>query len=259
MDRVRFAGRIFPAAAQLSVTDHPQISWHDDEHGLDITFTISIQNNRVVVDCDVDKFDPADVTALYMRAFDLARATADLAAFSSGYGFNVVFETFTSPEGTATPFGAYDASLAPLCTAYQMGVRAATVDKNNFHRVLTIVSTDWRIFRALRHLIDAITLPHESAVNCARSIEALRHIIAPNQPRGQAWRTLRNTLNVSEDYLKVVTDVSTGPRHGDPTHISGTTTKEITRRTWIIMNRFFEYKKRNNQPLPPADFPLLTI
>jgi hypothetical protein len=125
------------------------------------------------------------------------------------------------------------------------------VRKNCYHN-------NWRVFRALRYLIEAITVPHESAVNCARAVEALRHIIAPNQPRGHAWQTFRSALNISQEYLKMITDVSTGPRHGDPTHIQGTTTTEISRRAWVIMNRFFEYKKRNNQQLPLDIFPLLT-
>lgn len=257
MPRVRFAGRLFPAGVQLSVTDHPQINWHDAQNGLDITFTINIQNSTITVDCAVNRFDSTLVTTLFMRAFDLARATVDLAAFSTGYGLVVVFETITTPSGETTPVGAYDPSLAMLCTAYHIGLLPATAEENDFHKVLIIVGTDWRIFRALRHLIEAITLPHESATHCARAIEALRHIIAPNQPRGQAWRTLRGALNVSEDYLRMITDVSTGPRHGDPTHVPGTTTTEITRRAWIIMNRFFEYKKRNAGSLPLAQFPIL--
>jgi hypothetical protein len=257
MPRVRFTGRIFPTGVNLSVADHPQVNWHDEENNLDIRFTTTIQNNVVTVDCDVSRFDQTLITAIYMRAFDLARATVDLAAFSSGWAFVVVFETFTAPDGATTPIGAYDPSLATFCTAYQMGVKSTDVEENDFHKVLAIVSTDWRIFRALRHLIEAITLPHESATHCARAVEAMRHLIAPNEQPKKAWPKLRDALNVSEDYLKLITDVSTGPRHGDPTHIPGTTTTEITRRAWQIMNRFLEYKKRNSGPLPLAEFPLL--
>jgi hypothetical protein len=260
MPKVRFAGRIFPQAVQLSVKDHPQINWKDVENDLDITFTISVQNGEVTVDCDLNKFDSAlHLTSVYMRAFDLARATVDLTAFCSGYGFTVLFEKYTSPEGDTSDFAPHDARLAPLCTAYNMGVSPLSMDENDFHKVLVIVSADWRIFHALRDLIEAITLPHESATNCARAIEKLRHVIAPNQPRGQAWRTLRNALNISEPYLKLITDISTGPRHGDPTHIPGKIAVEVSRRAWIIMNRFFEYKKRNAGSLPVSDFPLLTV
>jgi hypothetical protein len=86
----------------------------------------------------------------------------------------------------------------------------------------------------------------------------LRHIVSPSTPKGQAWRHLRDALNISEPYLKLITDVSTGPRHGDPTHIPGDMTVEITRRAWTIMNRFFEYKKRNAGALPLIEFPLLS-
>lgn len=258
MPRVRFRGRIFPGGVQITVADHPQINWHDSKNNLDITFTISVQNSIVTVDCDVSRFDPALITAIYMRAFDLARATVDLVAFNSGWGLVVIFETVTSPTGETKFFGSYDPSLAALCTAYQMGVKARTIEENDFHAVLTAVTTDWRIFRALRHLIEANTLPHEAPTHCARAIEALRHIIAPNEEPKQQWPKLRAALNISEDYLKMITDVSTGPRHGDPTHIVGTTTREITHRAWRIMNRFFEYKKRNKGALPLAEFPLLT-
>jgi hypothetical protein len=259
MPKVQFAGRIFPEAIQLSVKDHPQINWRDDENDLDINFAISIQNGAVTVDCDVNKFDPGlHLTSLYMRAFDLARVTVDLTAFCTGYGFTVLFEKFTSPSGEITNLGPHDPRLGALCTAFKMGQSPLSTDENDFHKVLVIVSTDWRIFFALRDLIEAITLPHESTTNCARVIERLRHVIAPNRPKGQAWRMLRNALNLSEPYLKLITDISTGPRHGDPTHIPGKTTVEISRRAWIIMNRFFEYKKRNAGSLPLADFPLLT-
>jgi hypothetical protein len=203
MPKVQFAGRIFPEAIQLSIKDHPQINWKDDENDLDINFAISIQKGAVTVDCDVNKFDPAlHLTSLYMRAFDLARATVDLTAFCTGYGFTVLFEKFTSPNGETTNLGPHDPRLGALCTAFKMGTSPLGTDENDFHKVLVIVSTDWRIFFALRDLIEAITLPHECATNCARAIERLRHIIAPNQPKGQAWRTLRNALNLSEPYLK---------------------------------------------------------
>jgi hypothetical protein len=260
MPKVRFGGRIFPFEIKVSIQDHPQINWKDTENDLDITFAITIQNSTVTVDCEVNRFEQSLITPLYMRAFDLARATVDLVAFSSGYGFTVIFDNFTSPTGETTPFGPHMPSLAGICTVFKLGEQSATLEENNFHRVLSIVSTDWKVFRSLRDLVEAITLPHESAVNCARAIEGLRNIIAPSSTeRSHAWKAMRDTLNVSEQYLKLITDVSTGPRHGDHGRISGATTTEIVRRSWIIMNRFLEYKKRGTQRLPLADFPLLAV
>ncbi len=260
MPVIRFDGRVLPAAIQVSVQDHPSINWKDAEEDLDIKFTISIRNGIVSVECEVEKFDQdVHMVRIFMRAFDLARATVDLVAFNSGYGLTVVFDTFTSPSGVTSPFVSHDPRLVPLCTAFRLGEQATDLATNNFHQTLLIVALDWRVAHALRGLIEAITLPHESAVNCARSIEGLKNIIAvPGLSKGQAWKAMREALNLSEPYLKLITDVSTGPRHGDHSHVPGTITVEITQRSWVIMNRFLEYKKRGSQPLALADFPILT-
>jgi hypothetical protein len=115
-----------------AVADHPQINWRDDENNLDMTFAIGIQEGRITVDCEVNRFEPSLITPIFMRAFDLARAAADLTAFSSGYGLTVIFDTFTSPSGEVTPFVIYERALAPLCTAYQMGVAAASIQEMIF-------------------------------------------------------------------------------------------------------------------------------
>jgi hypothetical protein len=148
MPRVRFAGRIFPEAIKLSVQDNPQINWRDVESDLEITFTLIIQNGAVSVDCDVNKFDyNLHIESIYMRAFDLARATVDLAAFSAGWGLTVLLDKLTLPDGTITDLAPGDARLAALCTAFALGGPAPpSADQNDFHKVLLIVSTDWRIF-----------------------------------------------------------------------------------------------------------------
>jgi hypothetical protein len=169
----------------------------------------------------------------------------------------VAIETFTNPVGEKSVFVPQDHSVAALCTAFNLAP-ATTKGENSFNTVLEIVLSDWRIFRILRELIEAITLPHESAVNCARAIEGLRHYVSPaGAPRNQTWAILRDGLKLTEPYLKMITEVSTAPRHGDPVHIPGSTTTEIVRRTWTIMNRFFEYKKRGGSSLPESDFPWL--
>jgi hypothetical protein len=76
-------------------------------------------------------------------------------------------------------------------------------------------------------------------------------------PRGQAWGIFQTNLRISRDFRELITDTSKGPRHGDRTYIEGATTIEITKRAWQIMDRFIEYRRRRNQPLPEADFPLL--
>ena len=70
---------------------------------------------------------------------------------------------------------------------------------------------------------------------------------------------MRRHLNVTESYIKLITDTSMPPRHGqrfvylDDTAILG----EIAKRTWNIVNRFLEYRKGGSKELHIIDFPLL--
>jgi hypothetical protein len=258
MPVIKFGGRVLPQVIQVTITDHPAINWADADHGVEIAFNISIQQGVVTAVCALNKFNPeTDLVRVYMRAFDLVRATVDLTCFSTGYGLSVILDTYTNPEGITTPFVPYNTELAALCTAFDMSA-ATSIEQNAFHKVLTIVLSNWQIFRILRQLIEANTVPHESAVNCARVIEGIRHLLAsPGANTKKSWEDMRSRLNLSVDYLKLITDISTGPRHGDPTHIPGTTTVEIAKRSWTVMNRFLEYKKRGDQALPVAEFPIL--
>lgn len=258
MPLIKFAGRILPAVIQLTIKDHPVVHWHDDQTGVEMDFTISIQAGIVTVECELTDFQrERDLVRVYMRAFDLVRATVDLTCFSTGYGLSVIIDSFTDTDGVTAPFVPHNPKLSALCTAFNMNP-ASTIEENDFHEVLILVLTDWRIFRILRQLIAANTVPHESSVNCARVVEGIRHLLAsPGTSTKKSWEEMRGKLNLSMNYLKLITDTSTAPRHGDPTHIPGSATVEIAERTWVVFNRFLEYRKRGDQKLPETEFAAL--
>jgi hypothetical protein len=76
-----------------------------------------------------------------------------------------------------------------------------------------------------------------------------------DQPR--AWAAMQAALNISQPYQKRISALSTSPRHADRSFINGADVTEALKRTWTVMNRFFEYRKRGKKPLVPPDFPLL--
>lgn len=69
---------------------------------------------------------------------------------------------------------------------------------------------------------------------------------------------MREALNLHEDYLSFITDQSKGPRHGDIKGGGFLEIRDTIQRSWTVMNRFLEFKKRGDNRLPLADFPLLT-
>jgi hypothetical protein len=187
---------------------------------------------------------------------DLARATVDVLAFGTGMGLTVILEKFENPAGTISDLLIHDTRFAALVTAFQLNLPPP----NNLEETLRVVWTEPPLFFALRDLIEAITLPHRAPVCCGRATEGLRNLIASTPAgasRAEAWEAFRRTLQLDQTYLKLITDNSVGTRHGEHSRVSGETTTEITRRSWIVMDRFLRYRLLGNQPLPAADFPLL--
>lgn len=254
MQKIHFVGYILPRAVKIS-TVAPDLTWKMEEAGLNPTFRAKIENSIINVECELETYRPEDFIDLYRRALDLARATVNVVAFAQGYGVTVVFETVILPDGTPSEIVITDPRLPPLCTAYSIDPAKLA----DFLTVRNTVISSPDLFMALEDLIQAITLPHVAPVNCARAMDRLKHSIAtPTANDKQGWNEMRSALRIDEPYIKFITEVSKNPRHGRPGHTSGDLTSDATIRSWTIMNRFFEYLKRERKPLPEAEFPLLT-
>jgi hypothetical protein len=108
-------------------------------------------------------------------------------------------------------------------------------------------------FDALTYSLD---FPDMAVVNCAHTIEHIRHIMAPGRDRKVGWEIMRNTLNIDKDYLESVSKTSVGPRHGDFSPEFLNSNARI--RAWTVMNRYLEFRKRGGKDaLPLSEFPLL--
>jgi hypothetical protein len=215
-----------------------------------MNFKIHINNSIVDIECELNRFREEEFIHIYMRALDLSTASVDTVAFSMGYGLSVILEQLVDPNGNKSVIAFNDPRLPPLCTAFNL--------QSNFDEVHTMMLTNISLAHAVRDLIEAITRPHVSLVNCARAMDRLKHLIARSGSKDtSAWQQMREALQIDLSYLKFITDHSAGPRHGRPDHVPGTITTNVTTRAWTIMNRYFEYRKRGQAQLPTAEFPLL--
>ena len=256
MPKVILTGRVFPACYQISFSSNP-LDWRWEEENLTLRFDVRIEESIVTAECTLDRFRPEYFVEIYRRAFDIIRSAVNLAAFSSGIGYSVILERFIDSNGRETMVAPQNLSLAALCKSFSLDSQPGKI---SFGKMWDLVVTEPVLFQALDDLIVSITLPHHAAVNCARAIEGLRHLIAaPGASVSQAWDQMRNALQLDRSFLQLITETSTAPRHGKRSRISGSTTTEIVRRSWIIMDRFLEYRKRGNTALPATDFPVLTV
>jgi hypothetical protein len=250
--KVQFFGKVLPEPIKVSVQG-PELTWKWQEENLDLVFRVKIDNSIVEIECGIAKYEPGYLVELHKRASDLARASANLAAFAAGQGLIVTLDRFIDPDGTTSHIIFSDPSLPPLCTAF--GLEPAR--QADFDATFRAVLVEPPLFIALNDLIAAITIPHCAPVNCGRVIDSIRHMISPTLDRSAAWQAMQQALNVSRPYQEWISQQSTGPRHADAAFVSGTITSEMTRRTWAIMNRFLEYRKRGNQQLTAPEFPQL--
>jgi hypothetical protein len=257
--KIQFFGRIHPTICKVNLTLDPttSIDWKDEERDSNYTFKIYITDGNVRIECAATRYEPSFFDEVYRRSLDLARATVDVLAFGTGMGLTVILEKFQNPAGEMSDLLINDPRLAALVTAFSLG----TSTSNNLQETLKLVWTQPPLFFALRDLIEAITLPHRASVCCGRAVEGLRNLIASTPAgasRSEAWAAFRRTLNLDQAYLKLITDNSVGTRHGDHARVSGETTVELTKRAWVVMDRFLHYRLRGNRPLTDPEFPLLT-
>ena len=123
---------------------------------------------------------------------------------------------------------------------------------------MRLVLKERALLLALNDLIAPVSQFNLATINCARVIESLRSAMATSGwTRDQEWEFMRQQLNLTKPYIQFVIGLSVEPRHGKRKAPEDGQQDEITKRAWIIMNRFLEYRKRGSHQLPLAEFELL--
>jgi hypothetical protein len=255
MPKYQFIGRVLPLHLGISIAPK-DIHWDDDpQHSsLSIDFKIRIASSIVHIDVDCNII-PSDISELYTRSLDLARASVNLLAFSEGLGPTIIIDTLIDPNGIPSWLEPASRNLKSEVTVLKFPLQS----ESDFDRLYKIVVEDVALFRALNDLIECIWNPHVAPVNCGRVIDSICRMITPSSkhPNEAAWKTMRDSLNLSETFVRQVSGTAIGPRHADPTYVPGTITSDVTRRAWAIMNRYLEYRRSGNQPLNSQTFPTL--
>jgi len=247
---VRFHGRVLPEFMQVTINFTPTVHWKADELGYEVDIVCRVDKSVIDIECILSHWKVEHFPDLYRRALDIVRAKIDVVGFKMACGLTVLLDTFEAPDGSVTPIALNAPYLEGICTAFSL-------DKG-FDEVCMQVLQRPLLFMAIRELMTAISLPHVSLVECARAMDRIKNTLAPPGSKDKAaWNRMRETLRIDEAYLKYITDASADPRHGQPGHTPGSVTTEVTRRAWIIMNRYLEYIVHGEKPLDPTAYPIL--
>lgn len=258
MQTGHFVGKIFPEALRLSLGSAVRVKL--DNTGVvpgPIIFTIAILEGVIDIEYVVNQYEESYRHFITARAFDLVRVCADVCSFAEGQGIVVVLETLVRPDGTSLPVSFGIPSLRNLCTVMR-GPSNLPNGKEDFQKVLNLVMADVPLFLVLNDLIQPLYVPHTILTNCGRVLDGLRKLVAPDEEAKKGWAVLRSIVNAGPDYMEWVSKRSTDPRHGSKASVSVGVIDEVLKRTWSVMNRFLEYRKKGNQGLDVDEFPTLS-
>lgn len=223
---------------------------YSDEYGrYDMSVSLDIEASDVRISCELDRWNPQLFEDIHFRTIEIARAVVDLIAFREGFGIILFVDRYLDPAGTVHEIAITNAPLVGICKSFS---------GDNFGEAVNLVAATPRLFVALNDLVLCISWPHQSAMMSYRSVEAIRHLIAPGIAEKRQWEVFHAALNTSKSYVMLLTEVSTPHRHGDRSKISPDTLTEIVSRAWIIMDRYLFLRLRGLEALPLDEFPLLT-
>jgi len=187
----------------------------------------------------------------------MTKAIVNLYCFSEGMGLSVRIDNFyLDPDPEKKILLMLHPDLRQHCTAFNARPNPAGLAE--FNSVLAMIAKEFAVCMAIDELIVAISTNHQIPVACARAIEGLRKLLAAGEEdRGKQWGMFQENLNITRKYREYITNQSTDGRHGDRSHIEAHLLTETLNRSWIITNRFLEFRKRGNIPLKAPEFPLL--
>jgi hypothetical protein len=154
----------------------------------------------------------------------------------------------------SSPIIRQELGVSQLVTAFGLEPSRLSDFQNSFVAILS----DTQVFIALDDLISAVIYHHQTQASCGRAIERIRNLITTAKGSG-GWKDMQLALNISREFQEKNSKESRGNRHGDSAAVPGPVVSKTVERTWAVMNRFIEYRRRGNVPLREPDFPLLVL
>jgi hypothetical protein len=237
-----FHGLVFPPGV---VTGKSGAGSWADPIVAGVKFSFDITDSVVLAHCETHDVNQVPLKILHRYAYLMVRGALDAYSFVHGQALTFVLNDCTQPNGQREHLLVEESVLANICTV-------------SVGDIFRLAHAEGAILKHLHDLVDTILEPLESEINCARAVDGFARLLLPGKGKDSArWQRIRAALNLSQAYITFITDLSAGPRHGSVDPQSLPDIVEARRRSWVIANRFLEFRKRGSINLAAPDFPLL--
>jgi hypothetical protein len=210
-------------------------------------FTLRVDESALTGTVEIPQFDRDTFTSAIRLIRDVASIPINLAGFKQGARYVVTIDEMIGPEGRH-----------PLISAVPELARLNTIRKNDIPALMHFLFKDIALQQALSDLILSLDSPKSARINSARVIDAIKHLITPNNSTEKVkWRSMQSALNVTPKYLSLMAEHSIKPRHGQVDDIPPAIAQSLFERSWIVMDRYFQYLLSGRVGLPLDKFPVL--
>ncbi|HEV2710887.1 MAG TPA: hypothetical protein VGU67_11780 [Edaphobacter sp.] len=249
MPTVHIMGYVEPRETLINIENLTPIQEENIVTGKKTKFTIAIIHSVVSVECEMENFDvEQESSQLYTRCVELSRTLVNLIAVRHGWGLTVHLDTFINEDGTEERLMNRADHLDGIMDAYTL---------DDIDMIFRRVSGNIDFTMALNDMVDAITRPRTTSTCCARVIDTIKNLLAPELKDKAGWEVMHEALRTDKEYCQHISNASRSSRHGQHEYLPSIEAEELMTRTWELFNRFLSFRISGGLPLDEEKFPIL--
>jgi hypothetical protein len=245
-------GWVVPERVNLSFSKVPLSLTHLD--GLEVKIIAEIIRSKIFVHVDA----PVEVGIFDIRnlVFTIVGDMVNYAGFKHVLGLSYEIDSITNlTEQTSVVFGTEGFIFDDTS---EFGNRLTfTSSKFGVPNELKVSSylTNEAISRATFELRNSIRYPDFTALHCRLAIEAIRNSFDADD-ENNAWRSMREALNVSRATIESFQEIATLQRHGKHVPQTWPQRRHCMQIAWEVCSRFMGYSVQEPRK-PLTDYPEL--
>ena len=244
-----FSGRVIPDHVPLTVAYSPKFKREPSTENEPVSvMEVSISGGKLRVVVEIDLYTEQGALALFLSALDGAQRLADTAGFIEAVPYKAIIDFIERPDGSRKLLALGDPHLR----------RLGSFSKENIEAIADLLIQDFALGQAMSDLVAILDQPHYAPISYGRVAESIARLVAPSLSGSEMWAKTRRELNVSEAFLRRLTDISTDPRHGKRTPVSGEENRKLSEMAWCLMDRYLHYRLLD-AVVDEQKFPKLTV
>ncbi|CAN5312448.1 hypothetical protein BH09PSE2_BH09PSE2_06530 [soil metagenome] len=246
MSDITYRGVVHPSVYELTFEYSESVSRSqtDDEPPCEMTFDVSGGS------CYVRVVLSEATNELALRLFTVALTSiqniVNAVGFLEGIPFRVELQSFQVDGGSVEPVTLVDRSLP----------RRALVRSLEQSDLVELSLTNPGVGQIISDALIMLDRINYAPIAGGRIADTISREMHGSHGR-EAWKMMREHLNVDRAYVSLLSDRSKGPRHGQREYSPGPLVNTIAERSWTLIGRYLAWLQGGKVPLAEGSHPRL--